>query len=66
MPHVVLLDLKPPKIDGREVWRRMRQDERTHLLPVGTLTSSAEQPDVLGAYKLDANSYIRKLVDFAQ
>jgi len=63
-PHVVLLDLKLPKIDGLEVLKRIRGDERTKLLPVVVMTSSNEEQDILGSYSLGANSYIRKPVDF--
>jgi two-component system response regulator len=66
MPQVVLLDLKLPKIDGLEVLRRLRADERTKLLPVVILTSSAEQRDLVDGYGYGANSYIRKPVDFAE
>lgn len=66
MPQVVLLDLKLPKIDGLEVLRRVRADERTRLLPVVILTSSKEERDMIEGYKLGANSYIRKPVDFVQ
>ena len=66
MPQVVLLDLKLPKVDGLEVLRRMRADERTRLLPVVILTSSREQQDLADGYGYGANSYIRKPVDFAQ
>jgi len=65
-PEVVLLDLKLPKIDGLEVLRQMREDERTKLLPVVVLTSSVEEQDVLRGYALGANSYVRKPVDFDQ
>lgn len=65
-PQVVLLDLKLPKIDGLEVLRRLRSDERTALLPIVILTSSDEERDIVDSYKLGANSYIRKPVDFAQ
>ncbi len=66
MPAVILLDLKLPKIDGLEVLRRLRADERTKLLPVVILTSSSEEQDMLNGYKLGANSYVRKPVDFNQ
>ncbi len=66
MPAVVLLDLKLPKVDGLEVLRRLRADERTELLPVVILTSSSEEKDMVSGYKLGANSYVRKPVDFAQ
>jgi two-component system, response regulator len=66
IPQVVLLDLKLPKVDGLEVLRRLRADERTRLLPVVILTSSREQQDLLDGYGYGANSYVRKPVDFAQ
>jgi CheY-like chemotaxis protein len=66
LPHLILLDLKLPKIDGHEVLRRIRNDERTRLLPVVTLTTSVEDKDRLDGYRLGTNSYIRKPVDFAE
>ena len=66
IPHVVLLDLKLPKVDGLEVLRRIRADERTRMLPVVILTSSIEEKDLATGYRLGANSYVRKPVDFTQ
>lgn len=66
MPTVVLLDLKLPKIDGLEVLRRMREDERTTYVPVVVMTSSREEQDIVTSYKFRCNSYIRKPVDFVQ
>ena len=64
LPQVVLLDLKLPKIDGMEVLRRIRADERTILLPVVILTTSDEEDDMVRGYRLVANSYVRKPVNF--
>jgi CheY-like chemotaxis protein len=63
---VVLLDIKMPRMDGLEVLNRMRSDERTKLLPVIVLTTSSEDRDRIESYKLGANSYVRKPVDFNQ
>ncbi len=65
-PQIILLDLKLPKVGGLEVLQRLRADERTQYLPVIILTSSKEEQDLLNGYKLGANSYIRKPVDFVQ
>jgi two-component system response regulator len=65
-PHVVLLDLNLPMMDGLEVLRRIRSDARTRLLPVVILTSSKEEEDLVKSYALGANSYVRKPVDFTQ
>ena len=64
LPQVVLLDLKLPKIDGLEVLRRIRAHRRTQLLPVVILTSSNEERDRIEGYRLGANSYVRKPVEF--
>lgn len=65
-PELTLLDLKLPKVDGFEVLKKLREDERTKRLPVVILTSSKEQQDVANGYDLGANSYVRKPVDFQQ
>jgi CheY-like chemotaxis protein len=65
-PTVVLLDLKLPRVDGLEVLRQLRADDRTRLLPVVVLTTSSEEQDMLSSYSLGCNSYIRKPVDFVQ
>ena len=65
-PHVVLLDLKLPRVDGIEVLRAIRADDRTALLPVIVLTSSREESDLVRSYGNGANSYVRKPVDFTE
>lgn len=65
-PKVVLLDLKLPLIDGIEVLRRLKSDERTRQIPVVIMTASSEEPDIQTCYQLGANSYIVKPVDFDQ
>ncbi len=64
MPQVVLLDLKLPKVGGLEVLERMRREPHTAMIPVVILTSSSEEEDILASYKLGANSYVRKPVEF--
>lgn len=66
LPQVVLLDLKLPKLDGIEVLKRIRSDDRTAFLPVVILTSSKEQQDIINGYRFGCNSYVRKPVDFDQ
>lgn len=66
LPAVVLLDLNLPKVSGLEVLKRLRDNERTQMLPVVVLTSSQEEQDVMESYRLGANSYIRKPVDSIQ
>jgi two-component system response regulator len=66
MPQLVLLDLKLPKLDGLEVLRRIRADERTRRLPIVVFTSSSEEEDMIKSYDLGANSYVRKPVEFEE
>ena len=66
LPQVILLDLKLPKVDGLEVLRQIRSDARTRMLPVVVLTSSKEEQDMIQAYSIGVNSYVRKPVDFNQ
>jgi two-component system, response regulator len=66
VPQVILLDLDLPKVDGLEVLRRIRSDERTRRLPIIILTSSEDQQDLVEGYGLGANGYIRKPLDLAQ
>jgi CheY-like chemotaxis protein len=63
LPRVVLLDLKLPKMDGLEVLRRLKSEDRTRKIPVVVLTSSREESDLVASYHLGANSYIVKPVD---
>lgn len=66
LPQLVLLDLKLPRKDGLEVLRELRENPRTELLPIVILTSSKEERDLIEGYRLGANSYVRKPVDFNQ
>lgn len=66
LPALVLLDLRLPRVGGLEVLRRIRENERTRLLPVVVLTASAEDEDLISSYSLGANAYVRKPVDFRQ
>jgi len=65
-PRLILLDLKLPKVDGLEVLKRIKADERTRVIPVVMVTSSAEGRDIAESYKLGVNSYVVKPVEFEQ
>jgi len=65
-PQLILLDLKLPRMDGLEVLRKIRTHEQTRFIPVVVLTSSREQKDLVEAYKLCVNAYVRKPIDFTQ
>lgn len=64
IPNVIVLDLKMPKVNGIEVLRRIKSDERTKRIPVVVLTSSKEDPDIQECYSLGVNSYVVKPVEF--
>jgi len=66
LPTLIILDLKLPRLDGLGVLKAMRADPRTALLPAVILTSSKEEQDIVSGYKLGANSYVRKPVDFTE
>jgi two-component system, response regulator len=66
IPHLVLLDLKLPKVDGLQVLQRVKQDARTKAIPIVVLTSSSEERDLVSSYQLGVNSYIQKPVNFSQ
>lgn len=65
-PHLVLLDLKLPKVDGLQVLEQVKSDERTRVIPIIVLTSSKEESDLVKSYKLGVNSYIQKPVNFSE
>jgi two-component system, response regulator len=66
LPQVVLLDLKLPKLNGLDVLTRLREDPKTRYLPVVVFTSSREEQDIVNSYRLGANAYVRKPIDFSQ
>jgi two-component system, response regulator len=65
-PRLILLDLKMPRVDGLEVLRRLKSDEKKKIIPIVMLTSSKEEKDIVESYKLGVNAYIVKPVDFSQ
>jgi CheY-like chemotaxis protein len=64
LPNLILLDIKMPKVDGIDVLRRVRADERTRLIPVVVMTSSTQDKDIIESYRLGVNSYVVKPVQF--
>jgi two-component system, response regulator len=64
LPNLILLDIKMPKVDGIDVLRRLRGDERTRLIPVVVMTSSTQDKDIIESYRLGVNSYVVKPVQF--
>lgn len=63
-PKLILLDIKMPKVDGIEVLRQIKSDERTRMIPVVVMTSSKEEQDIIASYKLGVNSYVVKPLNF--